>query len=173
MNRLVTFEYDTTEFQRKYIRKVMRLKKPEVIEAATKIIAEEITPYVPKGETGNLRKYDIIANSKRSQIIWGRGLDYAHYQWAGVVYAPNYPVMRNGVVVGWHSPAGSKKYPTDRMLGGPGVMLDRKGNVIYEAHYTTANTTYQWDLKVRNDHSKWRNIRQKVSFYLRREVKNA
>lgn len=40
---------------------------------------------------------------------------YAHYQYMGVVYGPNYPIKdAEGNITGWRSPA--KKYPTQRKL---------------------------------------------------------
>lgn len=39
---------------------------------------------------------------------------YAHYQYEGEVYGPNYPVRENGEIVGWKSPP--HKSPTGRKL---------------------------------------------------------
>lgn len=41
---------------------------------------------------------------------------YARYQYYGVVYGPNIPLYENGVLVGFRSPRGKKKHPTDRQL---------------------------------------------------------
>lgn len=39
---------------------------------------------------------------------------YARYQYYGIVYGPNFPVIEDGKIVGWKSP--KKKYPTNRKL---------------------------------------------------------
>lgn len=39
---------------------------------------------------------------------------YAHYQWEGEIYGPNYPIFENGVVVRWYSPP--HKTPTGREI---------------------------------------------------------
>lgn len=41
---------------------------------------------------------------------------YAHYQYEGVVYDPNYPIVENGAIVGFYSPPGMAKNKTDRLL---------------------------------------------------------
>ena len=39
-----------------------------------------------------------------------RRTPYAHYQFEGIVYGPNIPIIENGVIVGWFSPP--NKQPT-------------------------------------------------------------
>lgn len=39
---------------------------------------------------------------------------YAHYQFEGVVYGPNFPIIEDGVIVGWRSR--HEKHATDRRL---------------------------------------------------------
>lgn len=39
---------------------------------------------------------------------------YAHYQYTGEVYGPNYPITESGRVVGYYSPP--RKHPTGRTL---------------------------------------------------------
>ena len=41
---------------------------------------------------------------------------YAHYQYMGIVYGPNIPILQDDVLVGWFSPPGRPKHPTDREL---------------------------------------------------------
>lgn len=41
---------------------------------------------------------------------------YAHYQWEGEVYGPNYPLYEGGVLSGFWSPKGEDKHPTGRKL---------------------------------------------------------
>lgn len=39
---------------------------------------------------------------------------YAHYQWQGEVYGPNYPIYENGVLTGFYSPP--TKHPTGKKM---------------------------------------------------------
>ena len=47
-------------------------------------------------------------------VIWNT--PYAHYQYMGIVYGPNIPIIEDGMVMGWFSPPGRPKHPTDREL---------------------------------------------------------
>lgn len=71
-------------------------------------------PFVPYHE-------GVLANTV--VIIGGRGngsiehtVPYARYQYYGNAYGPSYPLMRNGVIVGYRSPAGKPKHPTGKKL---------------------------------------------------------
>lgn len=71
-------------------------------------------PYVPYHE-------GILANTVT--IIGGRGngeihhtAPYARYQYHGKAYGPSYPIMQNGVIVGYRSPKGLPKHPTGKSL---------------------------------------------------------
>ena len=48
------------------------------------------------------------------EVIWNT--PYAHYQYMGIVYGPNIPIIEDGVLMGWFSPPGRPKHPTDRKL---------------------------------------------------------
>lgn len=39
---------------------------------------------------------------------------YAHYQYYGEIWGPNFPIVENGVITGWRSP--EEKHPTGRPL---------------------------------------------------------
>lgn len=41
---------------------------------------------------------------------------YAHYQWAGDVYGPSFPIFEDGVFAGFRSPKNKSKYPTGKKL---------------------------------------------------------
>jgi hypothetical protein len=66
--------------------------------------------YVPK-RTGVLSEQVVITPGQIEHTA-----PYAHYQYVGEVYGPNYPVYENGVIVGWVSPRGRPKHPTGRSL---------------------------------------------------------
>lgn len=101
-----------------------------VKRGVNQIIGDRANKYVPM-RSGALRESMTVGPKT---ITWGEGLDYARYQYGGVVYAPNYPVPG-----GWRSPPGfGTKYPTDRELGVP-----------HEWHgltfgYTTPGTKHHW-----------------------------
>lgn len=65
-------------------------------------------PYVPMKE-GDLSK-NVEINGQRVRYL----SPYAHYQFEGVVYGPNIPIIEDGVIVGWWSPP--NKYPTGESL---------------------------------------------------------
>lgn len=61
----------------------------------------------------------VLSQSAQKDTVIGSGeilqnTPYAHYQYEGVVYGPNFPQYENGILVGWKSPR--KKYRTSREL---------------------------------------------------------
>lgn len=90
----------------------------ERLEKAQKFIDSEclrqMKPYTPF-RTG------VLEHSATLGTVIGSGeimynSPYARYQYYGVVYGPNIPLYENGVLVGFRSPRGKKKHPTDRQL---------------------------------------------------------
>lgn len=73
-------------------------------------LAAYCDPYVPK-ESGTLAQ-TTIATPEYLEYIQ----PYAHYQYEGIVYGPNFPIKEGDIVVGWYSIPGKKKHPTDRFL---------------------------------------------------------
>lgn len=74
-------------------------------------------PYIPASPNR------ILEDSAQASTDIGSGLvvwntPYAHYQYAGIVYGPNIPIIdpETGVLLGWFSPPGRPKHPTDREL---------------------------------------------------------
>lgn len=88
------------------------LEDDETLTEISKMVGEAVTPFIPY-ENGALRN---SMEAQPGKVLWGRYLDYAHYQFVGTVYAPNYPIMKDGQIVRWYSPIGHKKYPTERKL---------------------------------------------------------
>ena len=72
------------------------------------VMAQYMNPYVPMRE-GNLST-DIDVNGERVRYL----SPYAHYQFEGIVYGPNIPIIENGVIVGWWSRP--NKQPTGQQL---------------------------------------------------------
>ncbi len=80
-----------------------------------KKIMQRSEKYMPV-DTGRLRDsmyYQTTIGSGKI-IQGGTFAPYARYLYYGRVYAPSYPIKRNGVIVGWYSP--KKKHPTERKL---------------------------------------------------------
>ena len=67
-------------------------------------------PYVPF-ESGTLRDSVTIAPKTITH-----NAPYAHYQYTGEVYGPNYPITQNGVRVGYYSTPNRPKHKTGGKL---------------------------------------------------------
>lgn len=107
-----------------------------VLKRYNKIIGKHLNQFVPM-KSGNLRASMTV---DAEGVHWGEGIPYAHYQYMGEVYGPNFPVRNeDGTIIGWCSPAGMQKYPTGRPLGTPGEI---DGWVF---GYTTPGTMAFWD----------------------------
>lgn len=153
----------------KYLNDLFWDKK--VLKDVNWIIGSAINNYVPK-KSGKLRRSMIVTHKS---ISWGRGLPYAHYQHEGIVYAPNYPIMQGGNIVGWFSPRGQKKHPTNRELGAHGIwgvngvtdsVVDWKG---WHFGYTTIGTMHHWE-----NIYEWRlkeEVNREITKYLKTECK--
>ncbi len=168
----------------KYSRKMNKLIKllndKEVKINVNQFIADAIQPFVPQ-KTGRLRRSLYVGPNV---ISWGRGLAYAHYQFEGEVYGPNYPGIEKDGTGGWRS--AKVKHPMGRELGAfngvlllrPKWQLKENGDYItpksfelipYKFGYTTEGTrhhwteVYQWQLK--SDTNK------KITRYLKQECK--
>jgi hypothetical protein len=132
----------------------------DVRRQINRYIADAITPFVPR-DSGKLARGRLITHKS---ITWGRGLAYAHYQFVGIVYAPNIPIMNKGTIIGWRSIPGMKKHPTDRKLGTPGEWRGWKFG------YTTPGTQSHWTDAFRGQVR--RNTQNKITAYLKRECRN-
>ena len=73
------------------------------------------TPYVPVSPDRTL-EFSAQPSTEigSGEVIWNT--PYAHYQYMGIVYGPNIPIVKDGVLMGWFSPPGRPKSPTDREL---------------------------------------------------------
>lgn len=97
-----------------------------------RLLGEFCEPYIPK-KTGGLRA---SMKAYPGSVKWET--PYAHYQYTGVVYEPNYRIMKGGTIVGWHTPAGTKKKKTTRELGIPGEWMGWKFG------YSEPGTSHHW-----------------------------
>lgn len=70
-------------------------------------------PYTPASPDRTLEfSAQVSTEIGSGQVIWNT--PYAHYQYMGIVYGPNFPIIKDGMLMGFFSPP--KKYPTDREL---------------------------------------------------------
>ena len=72
-------------------------------------------PYVPASPDRTL-EFSAQASTDvgSGEVVWNT--PYAHYQYMGIVYGPNIPILQDGILMGWFSPPGRPKHPTDREL---------------------------------------------------------
>ena len=135
------------------------LNDKQVRKQINTLIKDAINPFVPM-KSGALRRSAIVTHLS---ITWGRGLKYGRYQYYGEVYGPNYPIVRDGAIVGWYSKPGVKKHPTGRELGVPG---EWRG---WRFGYTTPGTQHHWDKKFTYEVKLKTN--QEITRYLKKECK--
>ena len=149
---VVTIQVD--QFRTKKQQKFLAMLNDDSIKTdINERILNVINHFVPK-KTGALRR---SGRATPDSIIWGEGLEYARYQYGGVVYGPNLPGLEYGSPA-WRSRNGKRKHPTGRELGIPGSALLRPkwqkdepgkpkytGLVLYTFGYTTPNTHHHWD----------------------------
>ena len=71
--------------------------------------------YVPASPNYTLTNA-VIIDDEGGRVIWNT--PYAHYQYVGIVYGPNIPIIEpeTGVLLGYFSPPGKAKHPTDKRL---------------------------------------------------------
>lgn len=121
------------------------LNDKEAMREAHKILGERCNKFVPE-KSGELKAH---MRPYPQTVRWER--PYAHYQYEGKVYGPNYPGWISANQAGWRS--GKKpKYPTGRELGVPGIALlqPRFGfefntsPILVKFGYTTPNTGHHW-----------------------------
>lgn len=87
-----------------------------------------MTPYTP------MRNGDLCQSVKRGTEIGSGTLvyasPYARYQYYGEVYGPNYPIHKDGVLVGFYSPP--KKQPTGRQIEYSTAKHEQAGKLWFE-----------------------------------------
>lgn len=79
-------------------------------------VIDYCTPYVPASPDKTLEfSAQVSTEIGSGLVIWNT--PYAHYQYMGIVYGPNFLVDVEGDgVLEWRSPKGRPKHPTDRKL---------------------------------------------------------
>ena len=86
-----------------------------VQRAIDQTVIDYCQPYVPASPDRTL-EFSAQASTEigSGQVVWNT--PYAHYQYIGIVYGPNIPILQDGILLGWFSPPGRPKSPTDREL---------------------------------------------------------
>lgn len=88
-------------------------------------------PYVPASPDRTLEfSAQLSTEIGEGRVIWNT--PYARYQYYGIVYGPNIPILdkETGVLLGFFSPPGKKKHPTDKKL-----TYDTAQNPLAGAHW--------------------------------------
>lgn len=95
--------------------KIESLKNRRSMTAIHQTFANIINPYVPMNE-GML-----VGSARVTENYVEYKTPYAHYQYMGEIYGPNYPGWEDVGASGWRSP--DKKHPTGREMGKKGTAL--------------------------------------------------
>lgn len=101
----VNVNIDDDEIQNKLNR---ILSDPSVGLAIHNLLAKMCDPYVPMDEGHLAQTLEITPHYVRYTS------PYAHYMYEGIVYGPNIPIIKDGVITGWFSPPGKAKHPTGK-----------------------------------------------------------
>ena len=133
----VKIEVDISEFHTRKMDQLLDLLHDKSIRSEVNLmIGNAINDYVPM-KTGALKR---SLRAYPEYISWGTGLrkDRVEYQYTGIVYKKNYPIMKNKVIVGWYSKG--DRYPSTEMLG------EKQGQTYkgWTFGYSTPGTQSQW-----------------------------
>lgn len=60
-------------------------------------------PYVPAQDLVLAQNVKVYVEDNNGIVEYNS--PYAHYQFIGEIYGPNFPIVENGSIVGWRSPA--------------------------------------------------------------------
>ena len=130
------------------------LNDPEVQEGVTQIVKDAMNKFVPRA-TGNLAGSAKVVDD---EVTWTA--PYAHYQYVGEVYGPNFlvrdangnPVLDDNGKLMWRSPRGEgSKFATGRSI-----------------QYHTAGTSAMWDTAMMSYANARRSMNIRITAYLKR-----
>ena len=104
----VDVKWNYTKFEKKW---KDILASNRVKRRVGKLFAEMCEPYIPEDSGALINSVKVSSNG----VTWKT--PYAHYQYTGIVYGPNFPITDgDGNIVGWYSRRGVKKHPTGKHL---------------------------------------------------------
>ena len=93
----------------------------ELMFSINTALAKRCDPYVPFREG-----YLSDVNITKTGVSYNQ--PYAHYQYTGIVYGPNYPIHAKGdskTIIGFYTPAGMQKYPVPGFYGDGQLRYDQ------------------------------------------------
>ena len=93
-------------------------------------------PYVPAENLALSQNVNLYVEGNAGIVHYVS--PYAHYQYEGIVYGPNYPIMDGGGIAGWYSP--SHKTPTGKKLN-----HSRARHPLATSHWDKAMKTARGD----------------------------
>ena len=80
-------------------------------------VIDGCTPYVPASPDRTLEfSAQVSTEIGSGMVVWNT--PYAHYQYMGIVYGPNIPILEpeTGILLGFFSPPGRPKHSTSEKL---------------------------------------------------------
>lgn len=96
-------------------------------------VIDDTARYVPASPDRTLEfSAQVSTEIGGGQVVYNT--PYAHYQYVGIVYGPNIPIIdkETGVLLGYFSPPGRKKHPTDKRLTYDKAQNDLAGPYWFE-----------------------------------------
>ena len=128
-------------------RKIENLINDDVMISIHNLFAEMCNPYVPMDEGPLSQNIEVTPNYVRYAE------PYAHYQYMGEVYGPNFPGWEDGTTPGWRSPKDGK-HPTGRELGKQGHAVLTPKWELKDGKYKSADPTklIEWDFGYNREH---------------------
>lgn len=172
----------------KYIKAFENLENDITLTYLGVHIRKVFNQYVPK-KHGHLRKSGEVITSKGNVTVqWGKGLDYAHYQYIGKIYDFNHVYFRNGLVGGWYSSSEKKdsgrtmipnaKYTRILYTSGENpwridehgkkvkVKVKNPRRYIVRLGYSTPNTGHHWIEEITHNSARYYNLKMTMGTYL-------
>ncbi len=168
-----------------YIRAFQRFADDTTLKQMGIIARDTFNEYVPY-RSGKLRKScEVFIDEDTVSLRWGKGLDYAHYQYMGHIYNYNHVYFRNGIVAGWYS--SEEKHDSGRiMVPNMRTTLFTRGARAYEMRnnkltrvnskntaryicrlgYSHPNTGHHWIEEIVNTPTKYTPMKRQMTRYL-------
>lgn len=111
---MIHFDAELKDFinTKRFIKKYGVGEGGHVQKTVDAAVIRECFPYVPFDEGILAGSANIATEIGSGEVVYDT--PYARYQFYGEVYGPNFPIVENGVIVGYYSPP--EKHPTGAQL---------------------------------------------------------